>query len=295
MAHHRDEGKSMAMEIEKAAPVSLRSLGLDERWLQDRINTDPSILGLGNLEIAGKEHRQPVGGRIDFLMRDTEDDTYYEVEVMLGALDESHIIRTIEYWDVERQRRPNSNHRAVIVAEQITTRFFNVVRLLNRAVPLIAIKLSAFPMNGRVVLHPVTVLDVIEESADELDVEERTDRAYWETRSPIMLAMLDKVLSLLRSTHIEPRVAYNRHHIALGTTGWNFCWFHPRKPPATHIEFRVAADIRDAVVSELQEVGIDASSWRTEFGKFNITTANLEKHLAVIASVLRRAEEASRS
>ena len=55
---------------------------------------------------------------------------------MLGALDESHIIRTIEYWDVERQRFPTHDHRAVIVAEEITSRFFNVIRLLNRAVPM---------------------------------------------------------------------------------------------------------------------------------------------------------------
>ncbi len=38
---------------------------------------------------------------------------------MLGAVDESHIIRTIEYWDVERQRYPTLQHRAVIVAEEI--------------------------------------------------------------------------------------------------------------------------------------------------------------------------------
>jgi len=57
------------------------------------------MLGLGDLEIAGREHRQPIGGRIDFLMRDAEQETYYEIEVMLGAPDESHIIRTIEYWD----------------------------------------------------------------------------------------------------------------------------------------------------------------------------------------------------
>src|SRR5271155_2838779 len=184
----------MTLEFEKVAPVGLRSLGLDEKWLQDRIYEDPSILGLGDLEIAGKEHRQPVGGRIDFLMRDTEDDIFYEIEVMLGTLDESHIIRTIEYWDIERQRRPKLNHRAVIVAEQITTRFFNVLRLLNRAVPLIAVKLSAFQINNRVVLHPVTVLDVIEEISDlDLDIVERKDRAYWQAKSPTMLTMMDKV------------------------------------------------------------------------------------------------------
>src|SRR5271166_5973098 len=103
----------MMVDLIKALPVMLRSVGLDEKWLQGQIQTDPSLLGLGELEVAGREHRQPVGGRIDFLMRDPEDETYYEVEVMLGELDASHIIRTIEYWDIERQRRPSFTHHAV--------------------------------------------------------------------------------------------------------------------------------------------------------------------------------------
>ena len=61
---------------------------------------------------------------------------------MLGALDESPGIRTIEYWDIERQRYPTYEHRAVIIAEEIPARFFNVIRLLNRAVPLIALGTS---------------------------------------------------------------------------------------------------------------------------------------------------------
>jgi hypothetical protein len=83
----------MVIELKKIAAVELRAVGLDEKWLQDRIKDDPGLLGLGELEIAGREHRQPIGGRIDFLMRDAESETYYEVEVMLGTLDESHIIR----------------------------------------------------------------------------------------------------------------------------------------------------------------------------------------------------------
>ncbi len=66
----------------------------------------------------------------------------YEVEVMLGRVDETHIIRSIEYWDIERRRWPTREHRAVIVAEEITTRFFNVIALFNRAIPMIAIKLA---------------------------------------------------------------------------------------------------------------------------------------------------------
>src|SRR5271169_3759173 len=103
---------------------------------------------------------------------------------MFSALDESHIMRTIEYWDVERQRRPQFEHRAVIVAEQITSRFFNVLRLLNRSVPMIAIQLSAFRMDDSIVLHFVTVLDVIEETVEaDVDQVEQADRAYWEKLS----------------------------------------------------------------------------------------------------------------
>src|ERR1700676_1063096 len=133
----------MPLELKKIVPVELRSVGLNEKWLQDQIQNDTSILGLGELDIIGKEHKQAAGGRIDFLMYNDEEDLFYEIEVMLGTLDESHIIRTIEYWDIERQRRPTSEHRAVIVAENITSRFFNVLRLLNRSVPMIAIQLGA--------------------------------------------------------------------------------------------------------------------------------------------------------
>jgi hypothetical protein len=199
----------MPRELKKIVPVELRSLGLDEKWLQDQISDDPGILGLGELEIAGREHRQPVGGRIDFLLRDPEDETYYEVEVMLGELDASHIIRTIEYWDIERQRRPSFTHHAVIVAEHITSRFFNVLRLLNRAVPMIAVQLSAFPIDNNVVLHPVTVLDVSEETADvsAVDQVEQADRAYWEKKAdPASLAVVDKIVAALKTDNVEPRL-----------------------------------------------------------------------------------------
>lgn len=284
-------------ELRKAQAVDLRSLGLDERWLQARITDDPTLLGLGELEIAGREHRQPVGGRIDFLMRDVEGETYYEVEVMLGALDESHIIRTIEYWDIERQRRPQFEHRAVIVAEQITARFFNVLRLLNRAVPLLAVKLSAFKIDDAVFLHPVTVLNVIEEvDISEVDPVEQTDRTFWERKTnPASLAIMDKIVNLVSEGGSKPRLTYNRHHIAMGTTGYNFGWFHPRKTLGhCHIEFRSTAETRDEALTKLQGGGIDASPRRTENVSFSLTKDSLEGHLDLVLDALRTAEHESR-
>ena len=113
---------------------------LNERWLHELLIDNPSLLGLGKLEVRDSERRQPSGGRLDLLLQDVDNGMRYEVEIQLGAMDESHIIRTIEYWDIERRRYPQYDHIAVIVAEDVTSRFLNVISLLNGAIPLIAIK-----------------------------------------------------------------------------------------------------------------------------------------------------------
>ena len=71
----------MPLELKKANAARLRALGLDERWLQDRIEEDPAILGLGDLNIVRREKPQPSGGRIDFLMYEPDRELRYEVEV----------------------------------------------------------------------------------------------------------------------------------------------------------------------------------------------------------------------
>ena len=287
----------MVLELKKVDSVELRSVGLDERWLQDRIKEDPSLLGLGELEIVSREHRQPVGGRIDFLMR-SDAETFYEVEVMLGTLDESHIIRTIEYWDIERQRRPQYEHYAVIVAESITSRFFNVLRLLNRSVPMVAVQLNAFRIGeNNIALHAVTVLDVNKEIEAGVDVDpaERADRQFWEKRSsPDFLSTIDKIVSFLRETGSEPRLTYNRHHIAMGSSGYNFCWFSPRKLGNCHIECRFSPEVRDAAVADLQTGGIDASPLRTDIATFSVNNKALDAQKAVLVDILKRAEEWSK-
>ena len=69
----------------------------NEKWLQDRIAEDPSILGLGDLEVLSVERQQDHAGRLDMLLIDAERERRYELEIQLGATDESHIIRCLEY------------------------------------------------------------------------------------------------------------------------------------------------------------------------------------------------------
>lgn len=96
---------------------------IKESWIQERIAEDPQILGLGNLILRDKERIQIGAGRLDLLLQDADLNKRYEVEIQLGKLDESHLIRTIEYWDIERNRYPQYDHYAVIIAEDITSRF----------------------------------------------------------------------------------------------------------------------------------------------------------------------------
>ena len=66
---------------------SIRECGFDESWLQDQIYKHPQCLGLGDLQAVAKELPQPGGGRLDLLLEDSEDDSLFEVEVMLGQTD----------------------------------------------------------------------------------------------------------------------------------------------------------------------------------------------------------------
>ena len=92
---------------------------LNERWLHNRLIENPSLLGLGDLSVRGSERRQPSGVRLDLLLEDVETSTRYEVEIQLGAVDESHIIRTIEYWDIERRRYPQYDHGSPLLSRRM--------------------------------------------------------------------------------------------------------------------------------------------------------------------------------
>jgi hypothetical protein len=112
------------MKYSKFEKLSIKNhFELNEKWVQDRIAEEPGILGLGDVILKDRERLQPRAGRLDLLFQDAESNRRYEVEVQLGSTDESHIIRTIEYWDIERKRYPQYDHTAVIVAEDITSRF----------------------------------------------------------------------------------------------------------------------------------------------------------------------------
>ena len=246
-------------EITVCKRLSLSECGYDERWLQKRIYDDPSILGIDATEPVAAEKVQSSGGRLDLLLKDDEDGMY-EVELQLGATDETHIIRTIEYWDMERKRWPNRSHYAVLVAERINSRFYNVVRLLSGAVPIIGIAVGIVEVGGQRALDFTTIIDLFEEPEVETDIEpEIYDRQHWLQNYPWVLAMAEWYQAVLNKHYGEVGVLmkYRKDQIVLNVGGLNKTWFHRRKSDRALLEVKFTESDFQEMVSEMEGRGME--------------------------------------
>ena len=259
----------MALKFYKPEPIKLKGhTDFNEKWVQQRIVDDPSLLGLDDAELVGTEKSQPKAGRLDLLLHDELLNRRYEVELMLGATDPSHILRTIEYLDIERRRYPAYQHVGVIVAEDITSRFLNLISLLAGSIPLIAIQMSALRVDDKVVLHFTRVLDLTDlRSDDEWELGEKggngiqvVDRNWWQQRVPAnILGMSDDLLALVNSTSgITHQMQYRKRIINFVSdkNADQRTWLTPKQTLA-----RFGAYVRDAEgwAKRFEDVGLVAS------------------------------------
>jgi len=286
------------VEFAKFEQISIRNHPeLNERWVQDRIAEDPSILGLGDIVLKDRERLQPRAGRLDLLLQDAESSRRYEVEIQLGATDESHIIRTIEYWDIERKRYPQYEHTAVIIAEDITSRFLNVISLFNGTIPLVAIQMRALRVGSQVGLIFTTVLDKISLGLVDEDEagQEPTDRTYWESRgSKKTVALADQMLALARKHDPDLELKYNKFYIGLAKNGQpcNFIVFRPKKG---FIRFEPRLKNLPETQESLEAAGLDVMDYDSRWGRYRIRlqSGDVEKHKEILTSVIADAYLAS--
>jgi len=287
------------MEYVKADSISLRGHPeFREKWVQNIISEDPSVIGLGDLVLKDSERRQPHAGRLDLLLQDPESDHRYEVELQLGRTDESHIIRTIEYWDIERKRYPQYEHTAVIVAEDITSRFLNVISLFNGAIPLIAIQMNAIRVGEQASLVFTKVLDqtILGLVEEDEEITEVTDRAYWEKRSSATaMKTVDEIISIIQAIdpQIEPK--YNRPYIGLAKSGIsnNFVHFVPRKK---HVVISVRLSRSDQIESALEDSDLDFIDYHARSGRFRVRVraGDAAEHKELLEQLMTEAEAESR-
>jgi hypothetical protein len=268
------------LSFAKTEIISLKNhQDFDEKWVGDRIAEDPTILGLGELRLIDRERRQERAGRLDLLLEDADEELRYEVELMLGPADESHVVRCIEYWDIERRRYPAYEHCAVLVAEDVTARFLNVLSLIAGSVPLIAIQLTAIEVEGKVSLVPVKVLDARALLREDLEVAPtaKADRTQWAESSPKTLDVVDGCLALINEKSDKKFEAnYTQAYIGLldGNRPRVFITFWPRKIGAS-VEVVLGED-PEPWVTRLRGEGMNAKALGPEKLRVLVMQSDLE-------------------
>jgi len=181
----------------------------------------------------------------------------YEVEIMLGDTDESHIIRTIEYWDLEKRRWPQRQHFAVLVAESINRRFFNVIQLLSLSIPIIAIQANIIEAEGKRILHFSKILDIYEEQEDEVSVtNEVHDENYWRDKSAWTIENAKALLAIVSPVFDSVELNYVKNYIALTVSNNNYFGFHRRSGNKSLLWFWVSDSYLPQVMEALDEKGI---------------------------------------
>ena len=147
------------------------------------------------------------------------------------------------------------------MAEDVTSRFLNVLSLFNGTMPFIAIQMQALQVGDNVTLVFTKVMDEFSRGLVDEDEEADavpTDRAYWEQRATTKetVALADRLLDLLHKFDPTLTLKYNKVYIGLAKDGrpYNFVSFGPRK---NHIIFQLRLPQADELDRKIDEAGLE--------------------------------------
>jgi hypothetical protein len=245
----------------KSKKVSLKAHpDLHEKWLQDHLAKDPSLLNLGDaLTLEGKEVPVRSGGKLDLLFKDSNDGTRYAVEVQLGAIDASHITRTIEYWLFLKDK---PKRVPVLVAEDFNVRFSNVVDKFEESFDLIAIQVQALEVAGQITLAFIRRFDSEDEAGKLVSPQD------WKQPT---LPLVDQIFKIAQAVDSSLALVYNQRYISAAKGGNNFLTFQPQK---SFVRLNVRTAQTDELNSKASMLGgeFKRGKYRFKLSPENVTT-----------------------
>jgi hypothetical protein len=160
----------------------------------------------------------------------------YEVEVMLGETDPSHIIRSIEYWDNEKRKYPQRPHVCVLIAESFERRYFNVVQILSMNIPMIAIQADLLEVDKEYVLTFTKILDIYVEPQDG-DDEVIVNEPWWNNKSGWTVNTAKDLLGLIDID--KKAIRYTQSYISILINGRTSYMLNKRTQPTSSLWFNV--------------------------------------------------------
>ena len=276
----------METEIKIGKKIYIRSAGKDEYWLQDVIYDNPKILGLGNLIAVNKEKKQSSGGRLDILLKDPTDNSMYEVEVMLGETDPSHIIRAIEYWDNEKRKFPQRQHFCVLVAESFDRRYFNVIQLMSLNIPMIAVQADLLEVNNEKILNFTKIIDIYSEPEEDESEIKQVNESTWNNDSPWTNSNAKALHEILKGKHDRINFRYTQSYISINIDGRNGYWLCKRMKPTSALFFSVKDEEKaESIKKILEEKEIEYTYNRYKEFMLSVDVDSIKKNTELINEI----------
>jgi hypothetical protein len=203
-------------------------------------------------------------------------------------------MRTIEYWDIERKRYPQYDHCAVIIAEDITSRFLNVISLFNGAIPLIAIQMQALRVGEHLTLNFTTVVDELTRGLVDEDEDAEAapaDRNYWETKAtPATVSLADDLLAIAKAFDPELELKFTKFYIGLSRHRqvYNFVTFRPRK---NHLLLGLRLPETEELTRRIEATGIETQPYERREGAYRLrlNKRDMTVHAGELQSLLELA------
>jgi hypothetical protein len=196
----------------------------------------------------------------------------------------------------ERKRYPQYEHCAVLVAEDITSRFLNVVALFNGSIPLIALQMQALKVGEHMTLIFTKVMDELSRGLVDEDEDAEaapTDRAYWEKKgAKATVQLADELLEIAREIDPSLDLKYNKFYIGLSKDGqpFNFAQFRPRK---NSITLEIHLPRSEDIDAKIEESGLEALEYATRWERYRLSLhkEDISKHKALLKELMQAAHQ----
>ncbi len=180
---------------------------------------------------------------------------------------------------------------AVIIAEDITSRFLNVISLFNGNIPIIAIQMKAVKIEQNISLLFTKVLDEMTLGTEEEEIQEVVDRNYWTRKSNTKyLNLMDKVMKSVSELIPGFEVNYNKHYIGLAKDGVskNFISFNPRKGS---LMLLIKHEQDEEISSVLDDSDLDLLAYDRKWKQYRmrLQESDVERNMEVILPIIEKA------
>ena len=160
-------------------------------------------------------------------------------------------------------------------------------------IPLVAIQMKALKVGNNVGLVFTTVVDQMPLGLvdEDEEVQETTDRSYWEQRSSKKtVTIADELLELARIHDRSLELKYNKFYIGLSKGGRpsNFVIFRPKKE---FLRFEPRLKSTSETQEFLSSAGLDVMDYDSRWGRYRIRLqpADMDKSKKILAEVVARA------